>query len=853
MTSFYPFWIRYRELPSDFYYYTTMSQTQYTSAELAEANDQVPPLPSHFPPPIVAQCHSTPDGTSCPRTPKRNRHSAGSALQHTPLKSRAIHNVIGKNGLIYDGAVKEYVQTEFVDKIHRGLPVHEFIRTVWDFTPKDMPVLSGLQSYSLPVGAMNSYLQSPERLSYPYLQNILEHLRRQVVSGHFQEGNPFSDARRMCRVRSVFVNMQDTETRGNLSTLKPDLAWSTPRGWQHKHWGWHLGYIEVKKDEEEPLARSTDVLISKDAFDQPPRSSHGIKRKKQPAADQEAGVEPPAKRSRSNDHVSSPVDHIAKRVLTGDEVQSAKYMNEIMSHGVRSYATGFMVENTTVKLWYGDRMGIVQSEAFDFREEPHLLLLSVAAITFADHLRMGICPFVKFPTTAYDSYMGVKLELEDGLALNLSKEPLPKLKILIDNERKVATDFGAVGRGTTIVPVKTTGTSAKLFGREDLVAKLAWPSAEREAEDNFVRIIRCKLKEHAPQYLDHVVDMKCSLTGTMAEMGLPRARMEDLSPFDERVFRLMVMKRYEPLHLVNGVDEFKLVFVDVVRAHHWVWETAGVLHRDVSANNIMFYRGGNDNRAMGVLCDWDLAMMKPTEGEVAKEEEEEEDDDEDTAAPICSPTSRDQPDKSLPEKNGKSDVQKAAVPESGSKQEGTHNAASKKVGTAEQPSKRPRYRTGTGPFMALDLLSASRTPLHVYRHDLESFFFVLAWVCAVFDPVNHKFGHLTAWEQPQLEKIGDSKRNFFRNGDIFDQTFSRSHRDYQELCRVWVGPLYVIFCDIAIWSQQIDTLRNKRRFAVRLGNEQWRDSMNNEIAQLKARIKSLITYKTFMKCLGETV
>ncbi|KAI0947700.1 hypothetical protein AcW1_009397 [Taiwanofungus camphoratus] len=86
-----------------------MSQTQYTSAELAEANDQVPPLPPHFPPPIVAQCHSTPDGTPCPRTPKRNRHSAGSALQHTPLKSRAIHNVIGKNGLIYDGAVKEYV------------------------------------------------------------------------------------------------------------------------------------------------------------------------------------------------------------------------------------------------------------------------------------------------------------------------------------------------------------------------------------------------------------------------------------------------------------------------------------------------------------------------------------------------------------------------------------------------------------------------------------------------------------------------------------------------------------------------------------------------------------------------
>ncbi|EUC60699.1 hypothetical protein RSOL_361000, partial [Rhizoctonia solani AG-3 Rhs1AP] len=47
-----------------------------------------------------------------------------------------------------------------------------------------------------------------------------------------------------------------------------------------------------------------------------------------------------------------------------------------------------------------------------------------------------------------------------------------------------------------------------------------------------------------------------------------------------------------------------------------------------------------------------------------------------------------------------------------------------KLGT---PSSNPR--TGTLPFMAIDLLVEAPPP-HLYRHDLESFFYVLVWICA---------------------------------------------------------------------------------------------------------------------------
>lgn len=43
------------------------------------------------------------------------------------------------------------------------------------------------------------------------------------------------------------------------------------------------------------------------------------------------------------------------------------------------------------------------------------------------------------------------------------------------------------------------------------------------------------------------------------------------------------------------------------------------------------------------------------------------------------------------------------------------------------------HRTGTIPFMALDLLAPEPPARHLYRHDLESFFYVLVWT-AVFFP-----------------------------------------------------------------------------------------------------------------------
>ena len=51
---------------------------------------------------------------------------------------------------------------------------------------------------------------------------------------------------------------------------------------------------------------------------------------------------------------------------------------------------------------------------------------------------------------------------------------------------------------------------------------------------------------------------------------------------------------------------------------------------------------------------------------------------------------------------------------------------------ANVQSQSSKHRTGTKPFMAIDLLSGEPTA-HLYRHDLESLFYVLVWITSRFN------------------------------------------------------------------------------------------------------------------------
>ena len=80
--------------------------------------------------------------------------------------------------------------------------------------------------------------------------------------------------------------------------------------------------------------------------------------------------------------------------------------------------------------------------------------------------------------------------------------------------------------------------------------------------------------------------------------------------------------------------------------------------------------------------------------------------------------------------------------------------------SADSQSQSSKHRVGTKPFMAIDLLNG-KSPAHLYRHDLESLFYVLVWITLRFN--NGKeipSPPLQEWAEGDLQGVVDSKSAF---------------------------------------------------------------------------------------------
>ncbi|KAH9939896.1 hypothetical protein B0H21DRAFT_831267 [Amylocystis lapponica] len=169
--------------------------------------------------------------------------------------------------------------------------------------------------------------------------------------------------------------------------------------------------------------------------------------------------------------------------LSSTEARVAMHMSKMLFQGIRSFASGFFVRNRNMQLWYADRMGLVQSCVFDWQLRPDLMALVYAAVGTANLAQLGIIPFLKFPpmSQTLKDYEGARIVLPANEAvIGDGQERLSENMVFkVDATRKVWVDSSAVGRGTTIVPVKAIGAAVERFGREALVVKMAWPEILR--------------------------------------------------------------------------------------------------------------------------------------------------------------------------------------------------------------------------------------------------------------------------------------------------------------------------------------------------------------------------------------
>lgn len=90
------------------------------------------------------------------------------------------------------------------------------------------------------------------------------------------------------------------------------------------------------------------------------------------------------------------------------------------------------------------------------------------------------------------------------------------------------------------------------------------------------------------------------------------------------------------------------------------------------------------------------------------------------------------------------------------------------------------HRTGTLPFMAKDLLVRDPPP-HMYRHDLESFFYVLVWICAEDQLGWHRVDSVVG--------MALTKAHFIYDFNIADLPVKK----FPELKATWIAKLLRLF------------------------------------------------------------
>ncbi|PCH39527.1 hypothetical protein WOLCODRAFT_167992 [Wolfiporia cocos MD-104 SS10] len=759
--------------------------------------------------------------------------SLSSSEPSLKYQSTAQGSVISKNG-IENKAVVDWIKHEHPDKISWDCDPVELIWHVWGLKPTDihhnahlmMEILSTTDQYTVVKKLAKAYCDASEQKHYyASLFRFLESLHRQLF------GDPDPDAQsssRMLRdlssnrvenalskrpasrntlmtnvpkidrpLDSQFLHMKNRIVSGRYYCARPIVMFSTNEGGQSQDWSWSLASVEVKKGECEWIWGEEDIKIDLDGLKHRYLRDYsqciaraGEKRKRDDKVDPEmiksgkrallsaenmteaTNTQESLRRGNAREDTTNKdckgceSDSIKRLDLTDNEAQMLTHINEQMSHNVCLYGSGILFRDMTLQLWYADRMGIIVSRPIHMIEEPKLLLYTMAAMGQADIHQMGICHLMEFNTSKWEfmTYQDAKLVLGVDQDIRDSggedvREPL-EFEVTAKNENNVFTDFGIVGRGTMVIPIWATGHAVNVCGSGELVAKFAWPvKCQNRDETECIRRIRNELHKKKPSVLKHIVELKCHMSREIDKLELPRTYL-GTRVLDERIFCTMILRKYDRLEAMDNAAEFKIIFIDAIRGASVVYCATGIKQQHLSM--IRKSRKIKTNLlADGSFTPKNVGKPSPSEAQ--------------------------------------------DVPETGS------GAAE-----LELPPEPLRYRTGTAPFMAVDLLAEGSMSAHRYHHDLESFFYLLVYVCATFDVKQHRLGHIYEWESANLAQVGKKKETFLKNPVVFNDTFqNQTDPGLKHLTEDWARLLKIMFFKIAHKSSDIMSLREHQDYLVR--------------------------------------
>ncbi|KJA21018.1 hypothetical protein HYPSUDRAFT_216680 [Hypholoma sublateritium FD-334 SS-4] len=704
--------------------------------------------------------------------------------------------------------VQEALEADFDGAVYEGLPVASFAEVVWglDVGKIDTIAEAGL---TLREDSHQEYqhILSTKGKYGPLLRQPFREMARallQEICRLFTKDNP-----------KLLTYFWDEKGAVALSS-KVD----TP---QSVNFGRKPGLLEVYTTFLDD-GKFLDPDASLQSMDSPTAGNirpvaRGISQENMPVLPPEASSAPNSKRAREADSsdTSRPTKR-GRRGMTADALQLATYALGSVYEGNRHYTAGFLVDGVNLTLWYYDRSVAISCAPFDFTTRGGIANLGIALFALSQcSMKQAVfdpylCRFIHSspdqPVKESSVTAHERPEVETTkLCDEFSTTALKKEQLFIPG--KVLIRYRRItGRGTLVAVARMSAVGKMLSERSPNVLELGWQFNTRSYEGDIISRLRTVI----PAWNGHLPDpVFCS---TLSVTDLPESRSRDILRVkgctdvmletEHRSLHVLATHRFKNLWHAESVAEFKRIFLGCLECHYHAWNTGKVLHRDISENNLMIYQPGVTDRGMfpevqkaapsrGIVTDFEMASELGPDGKIWLD--------------------------------------------------------------AHQY---PRI-TGTLPFMALDLvihlkraqnaspISPKKTPkgrfaneatspkYHLYRYDLESFFYILIWAATHYNLEKGKLvkplavSGLQFWGHVDANQVHSAKIDIF-DEDGLDVLEMSVLEQWDSLWAEWVIPLHRMFY---------------RGFNMYKAHRFETDSLDKETCG------GLITFEKFMEAIGE--
>ncbi|KAI5120094.1 hypothetical protein M0805_001250 [Coniferiporia weirii] len=442
--------------------------------------------------------------------------------------------------------------------------------------------------------------------------------------------------------------------------------------------------------------------------------------------------------------------------------QAARYAIDKLSYdaNMRHTISGF-IDNGIIRMCYYDRAGVVCSRGLRFVDDLYRFVLLIKALVELSPEDRGIMERMRriIPGDDADDTCSSDEDVESDAAssdlTSLSDEDSQDsgLKIgdpcweLLIGTHKVwiyrpisrRRPYGLTGRAGRVDAAKCESLNPTKPNRV-MAIKTSWPAARRTSEVQIITWAREVLdeldkedafrKENGIEEGRKLSDCLPKVLASddlenLEENGFRKRLGADFE--DNRIFRAIVFEVLFPVYEVVDLSVYKRLFREIVQGHHFLF-TASLLtdSRAIKHCDIKHRDISVENVMYRILPDGTLRGVL---------------NDWDLA----------------------------------------------KVGSSKEENPKGT-RTGTRPFMAIDLLEAE-PPDHVERFDWESIFYVLLWIgCHYINGREIEGIVFVDWLEHDLGKLKKFKRS-----DLGDFDFKKITDHFKPLVHLWLKPLQLLF------------------------------------------------------------